>query len=43
MTNDADDPPIVGVDARAVLDALVRAVVVTDPDGHILLGLDLRG
>lgn len=37
MTNDADDPPIVGVDARAVLDALVRAVVVTDPDGHILL------
>jgi len=37
VTNDADDPPIVGVDARAVLDALVRAVVVTDPDGHILL------
>jgi len=37
VTNDADDPPIVGVDARAVLDALVRAVVVTDPDGYILL------
>ncbi len=37
MLNSADDAPIVGADARAVLDALVRAVVVTDPDGTIVL------
>jgi len=37
VLNSADDAPIVGADARAVLDALVRAVVVTDPDGTIVL------
>ena len=41
MTNSSDAPPTAapgsGVDARSVLDALVRAVVVTDPDGQIVL------
>lgn len=37
MLNSGDGAPITGADARAVLDALVRAVVVTDPDGTIVL------
>ncbi len=37
MTDDSDGAPTAGPDVRSVLDALARAVVVTDPDGRILL------